>query len=59
MVKTIFGAVSAGIMFPALLDKAYIMCTAKLEQTFLISFIRAIFCGLLLPVFSKISAENK
>ena len=30
MVKTIFGAVSAGIMFPALLDKAYIMCTAKL-----------------------------
>ena len=32
-------------VFPALLDKAYIMCTAKLEQTFFVTFIRAIFCG--------------
>ena len=34
--------------FPTLLDKAYIICTAKLEQTFLITFIRAIFCGVLM-----------
>lgn len=59
MVKTIFGAVSAGIMFPALLDKAYIMCTAKLEQTFLISFIRAIFCGLLMYTAAEIFKEKK
>ena len=45
--------------FPALLDKAYIMCTAKLEQTFLITFIRAIFCGVLMYTAVEIFKEKK
>ena len=46
-------------VFPALLDKAYIMCTAKLEQTFLITFIRAIFCGVLMYTAVEIFKEKK
>lgn len=45
--------------FPALPQKAYIMCTAKLEQTFLITFIRAIFCGVLMYTAVEIFKEKK
>lgn len=45
--------------FPTLLDKAYIMCSAKLEQTFLITFIRAIFCGVLMYTAVEIFKEKK
>lgn len=45
--------------FPLLTDKAYIMCTAKLEQTFLITFIRAIFCGVLMYTAVEIFKEKK
>ena len=45
--------------FPALSQKAYIMCTAKLEQTFLITFIRAIFCGVLMYTAVEIFKEKK
>lgn len=46
-------------VFPALLDKAYIMCTAKLEQTFFVTFIRAIFCGVLMYTAVEIFKEKK
>ena len=46
-------------VFPALPQKAYIMCTAKLEQTFLITFIRAIFCGVLMYTAVEIFKEKK
>ena len=45
--------------FPALLDKAYIICSAKLAQTFLITFIRAIFCGVLMYTAVEIFKEKK
>ena len=45
--------------FPALSQKAYIMCTAKLEQTFLITIIRAIFCGVLMFTAVEIFKEKK
>ena len=45
--------------FPTLLDKAYIMCSAKLEQAFLITFIRAIFCGVLMYTAVEIFKEKK
>ena len=45
--------------FPALSQKAYIMCTAKLEQTFLITIIRAIFCGVLMYTAVEIFKEKK
>lgn len=44
---------------PNLLDKAYIMCTAKLDQTFLITFIRAVFCGVLMYTAVEIFKEKK
>lgn len=44
---------------PNLTEKAYIMCTAKLEQTFLITFIRAIFCGVLMYTAVEIFKEKK
>ena len=44
---------------PALSDKAYIMCTSKLEQTFLISFIRAVFCGVLMYTAVEIFRQKK
>lgn len=44
---------------PNLLDKAYIMCTAKLDQTFLITFIRAFFCGVLMYTAVEIFKEKK
>ena len=46
-------------VFPALLDKAYIMCTAKLEQTFLITLVRAFFCGVLMYTAVEIFKEKK
>ena len=46
-------------VFPALLEKAYIMCTAKLEQTFFVTFIRAIFCGVLMYTAVEIFKEKK
>lgn len=46
-------------VFPALPQKAYIMCTAKLEQTFLITIIRAIFCGVLMFTAVEIFKEKK
>ena len=46
-------------VFPALLDKAYIRCTAKLEQTFLVTFIWAIFCGVLMYTAVEIFKEKK
>ena len=45
--------------FPALTDKAYIMCTSKLEQTFLITFIRAVFCGVLMYTAVEIFRQKK
>ena len=45
--------------FPNLTEKAYIMCTAKLEQEFLITFIRAIFCGVLMYTAVEIFKEKK
>ena len=44
---------------PNLTEKAYIMCTAKLDQTFLITFIRAIFCGVLMYTAVEIFKEKK
>ena len=43
---------------PNLTEKAYIMCTAKLDQTFLITFIRAIFCGVLMYTAVEIFKEK-
>lgn len=45
--------------FPNLLEKAYILCTAKLEQTFFMTFIRAIFCGVLMYTAVEIFKEKK
>ena len=45
--------------FPNLTEKAYIMCTAKLEQEFFITFIRAIFCGVLMYTAVEIFKEKK
>ena len=45
--------------FPSLLQKAYIMCSEKLEQTFLNTFIRAVFCGVLMFTAVEIFKEKK
>ena len=45
--------------FPSLLQKAYIMCSEKLEQTFLNTFIRAVFCGVLMFTAVEIFREKK
>ena len=45
--------------FPNLSEKAYIMCTSKLDQTFLITFIRAVFCGVLMYTAVEIFKEKK
>ena len=45
--------------FPSLVQKAYIMCSEKLEQTFLNTFIRAVFCGVLMFTAVEIFREKK
>lgn len=45
--------------FPNLTQNAYILCTAKLEQTFFITFIRAIFCGVLMYTAVEIFKKKK
>lgn len=44
---------------PNLAEKAYTICTAKLEQSFLITFIRAVFCGVLMYTAVEIFKEKK
>lgn len=44
---------------PNLAEKAHTICTAKLEQTFLITFIRAVFCGVLMYTAVEIFKEKK
>ena len=44
---------------PNLAQKADIMCTAKLEQAFLITFIRAVFCGVLMYTAVEVFKEKK
>lgn len=44
---------------PDLTEKAYIMCTSKLDQTFLITFIRGIFCGVLMYTAVEVFKEKK
>lgn len=44
---------------PALGDKAATICTAKLEQNFLNTFIRAVFCGILMYLAVQIFKEKK
>ena len=44
---------------PNFVEKAYTMCTAKLDQTFLITFIRAVFCGVLMYTAVEIFKEKK
>lgn len=44
---------------PALAEKAHTICSAKLEQTFLITFIRAVFCGVLMYTAVEIFKEKK
>lgn len=45
--------------FPDLMEKAYILCTAKLDQTFVITLIRAVFCGVLMYTAVEIFKEKK
>ena len=45
--------------FPSLVQKEYIMCSEKLEQTFLNTFIRAVFCGVLMFTAVEIFREKK
>ncbi len=44
---------------PNFIEKAYIMCTAKLEQSFFITLIRAVFCGVLMYTAVEIYKEKK
>lgn len=44
---------------PNLAEKAHTICTAKLEQSFLITFIRAVFCGVLMYTAVEIFKEKK
>lgn len=44
---------------PNLAEKAYTICTAKLEQSFLITFVRAVFCGVLMYTAVEIFKEKK
>ena len=44
---------------PNLAEKANTICTAKLEQSFLITFIRAVFCGVLMYTAVEIFKEKK
>ena len=45
--------------FPGLTEKAYILCAAKLDQPFFITFIRAIFCGVLMYTAVEIWRKKK
>ncbi len=45
--------------FPLSGEKAQALCTGKLEQSFLITFIRAVFCGILMYLAVRIFKENK
>ncbi len=44
---------------PALGDKAFALCTSKLEQSFIITFIRAVFCGILMYLAVQIYKEKQ
>ena len=44
---------------PALGDKAQTLCAAKLSQSFINSFIRAVFCGMLMYLAVQIFREKK
>ena len=44
---------------PSLSEKAYILCTAKLEQSFLVTLIKAFFCGVLMFTAVEIYKEKK
>ncbi len=48
-----------GYAIPQLHDAALSVCTAKLEQGYLSSFIRAVFCGVLIYVAVDIFANHK
>lgn len=45
--------------FPNFIEKAYTMCTTKLEQSFFITLIRAVFCGVLMYTSVEIFKEKK
>lgn len=59
LIVTFLLGILISFAFPNLIEKAYIMCTAKLDQTFLITFIRAIFCGVLMYTAVEIFKEKK
>lgn len=44
---------------PNLAETAHTICTAKLEQTFAVTFVRAIFCGVLMFAAVEIFKEKK
>ena len=44
---------------PNFVEKAYTICMSKLDQTFLITFIRAVFCGVLMYTAVEIFKEKK
>ncbi|MDD6265276.1 MAG: formate/nitrite transporter family protein [Clostridia bacterium] len=44
---------------PALSENALAMCTVKLQQTFIVTFIRGIFCGILMYLAVQIFKEKK
>ena len=44
---------------PNFVEKAYTMCMSKLDQTFLNTFIRAVFCGVLMYTAVEIFKEKK
>ena len=59
LIVTFLLGILISFAFPNLIEKAYIMCTAKLDQTFFITFIRAIFCGVLMYTAVEIFKEKK
>jgi len=44
---------------PALGEKAFTICSAKLEQSFIVTFIRAVFCGMLMYLAVQIYKTQK